>query len=149
MIAQQKQVNLTNASYAAAETLGQQAGKRFRHERPLMVEDLQEIIDMNQKKPIANPKVGRVLSAQMRSRFKQLGYNVVDMTPYRGEGSDPGAEVSGTYELINSRMNVFLKMADKRTGEVITIYEYSLPITYDIKKYMTGNANMLPPLWTN
>lgn len=145
MIIQQKHVNLTNASYAAADSISQQAGNRFSKERPLIVDDLQEIIDMNKTKPIASPKVGQVISAQMRDRFTQLGYKVVG-EGVRTTGGAPG-EVSGTYEFVSGTMIVALKLTDRGTGEVITLYNYSLPVTYDIKKYMPSNANMLPPLF--
>ncbi len=141
---QQKHVNLVNASYAAADTLSTQAGKKFSKSRPLIVSDLQEILDMNQKKVIANPKVGRVLSSQMRDRFMQLGYNVVDSASYGGGNS---GEVSGTYEFISGTMYVSLRMTDRSSGKVITLHNYSLPVTYEIKKYMASNANMLPPLF--
>ena len=145
MIIQQKHVNLTNASYAAADSISQQAGKRFSTERTLVVEDLQEIIDMSQKKPIANPKVGRVISEQMRDRFTQLGYKVSQSPVYQGGGA-PGV-VSGTYEFVSGTMIVALKLTDRDTGQIVTIYNYSLPVTYDIKKYMSGNAGVLPPLF--
>ena len=145
MIIQQKHVNLTNASYAAADSISQQAGKRFPPGRPLVVENLQEIIDMNQKKPVANPKVGIVISEQMRDRFTQLGYNVAQSPVYQGGGA-PGV-VSGTYEFVSDTMHVALRLTNSDTGQVITIYNYSLPMTYDIKKYMSGNAGMLPPLF--
>lgn len=145
MIIQQKHVNLTNASYAAADTLSQQAGKKFSKQRPLIVSDLQEIIDMSKTKPIASPRVGQVISAQMRDRFLQLGYKVVDSTTHQVGGA-PG-EVLGTYEFVSGTMMVSLKMMDRGTGQIITLYNYSLPMTYDIKKYMPSNANMLPPLF--
>ncbi len=146
MIVQQKHVNLANASYAAADTLSQQTTKRFAKDRPLIVEDLQEIIDMNQKTIIANPKVGRIMSEQMRTRFVQLGYNVVDADSYHGTGAAAG-RVSGTYEILNGVMNVALRMHDNQTMRTTGVYDYSLPVTYEIKKYMTGNANMFPPLF--
>lgn len=145
MIIQQKQVNLPNASYAAADSISHQAGKRFAKERPLVVSNLQEIIDMDQKKPIAHPKVGIIISEQIRDRFTQLGYNVSQSPVYQGGGA-PG-EVSGTYEFVSGTMHVALRLVDRNTGQIITTYNYSLPVTYDIKKYMTGNAGMLPPLF--
>lgn len=145
MIIQQKHVNLTNASYAAADTISQQAGKRFPAGRSLVVENLQEIIDMDQKKPIANPKVGIVISEQLRDRFTQLGYTVAQSPAYQGGGA--GGVVTGTYEFVSGTMIVALKLIDRNSGQIITTYNYSLPMTYDIKKYMSGNAGMLPPLF--
>lgn len=162
MIIQQKHVNLTNASYAAVDSLSQQAGKRFNKDWPLIVSDLREIVNapretivtdfqedvgMKPAPPIANPKVGRVLAEQMRSRFVQLGYKVSDADSYAGGGHGALGEVSGTYEILYDTMTVSLKMTDRRTGEIITVYNYSLPVTYDIKKHMADSANILPPLF--
>lgn len=145
MVIQQKHVNLLNSSYAAADILAQQTERRFARETPLVVSDLQEILDMNQKKIIANPKVGRVLSEQMRTRFIQLGYNVIDTDVYTGNAKKSG-EVSGTYEIKNGTMTVALRLKDRNSGKILGLHDYTLPVTYDIKKYMSGNANMLPPL---
>jgi hypothetical protein len=162
MVLQQKKVNLVNASWAAADTLSQQSGKRFNRERPLVVSDLQEIFRKGQPHPPApnvedfidratmgepkpSPRVGQVISGQMRDRFVQLGYKVVDSSAHQVGGA--AGEVRGTYEFVSGTMNVSLKMLDKGTGEIIALYNYSLPMTYDIKKYMTGNENVLPPLF--
>jgi len=146
MIIQQKHVNLLNASYAAADSLSMQSAKTFSKNRPLYISNLQEILDKNQNVEIANPKIGPVLAGQMRTRFLQLGHNVADMQGYAGGTSNAG-EVTGTYEIANSTMNVVLRLTDRTSGRVLSTYTYSLPVTYDIKKYMTGNANMLPPLF--
>lgn len=137
-----KRVNLLNASYAAAETLAQQSQKRLERDIPLIVLDLQEIPDTSKEPLIVNPKVGTVISSQMRERFIQLGYTVQDSGAYAG-GRNYG-EVSGTYELKNGTMTVQLKMIDLRNGRIVGSYNYSLPITYDIKKYMTQDAHSLP-----
>ena len=162
MVIQQKHVNLTNASYAASDSISQQAGKRFSRERPLYVADLQEIFHKDQPhppganaedvinsalsgKPRPSPKVGQVISQQMRDRFIQLGYKVV--TSAAGHTGGATGLVSGTYEFVSGTMIVALKMTDQSTGEIITLYNYSLPMTYDIRKYMTGGENVLPPLF--
>lgn len=148
MIIQQEHVNVTNASYAAVDSMVQQSGKRLTRERPLIVLTLQEIVDTGNDKVIKHPKVGQALSEQMRERFLQLGYNLVETPAHRGNGP---MEVSGTYEFVNSgmfsgKMLVSLRLSDRSTGQVVTVYNYSLPVTYEIKKHMTGNAHMLPPL---
>lgn len=161
MIIQQKKVNLMNASYAAADTLSQQAGKRFAKDRPLLVSNLHEILHKGEaRQPIANvddvidrakgdakpsPKVGQVISNQLRDRFMQLGYKVVDNTSRQVGGSV--GEVMGTYEFLSGTMYVNLKMVDRGSGEIITLYNYSLPITYDISKYRSGNEFVMPPLF--
>lgn len=143
MVVQQKRVNLLNSSYAAADILAQQSSRRFPLEVPLVVSDLQENIDMTQEPVIAHPKVGKVLSEQMRMRFTQLGYTLADEN--RVQGKNHG-DVSGTYEIRDGTMAVSLRMVDRRNGRLVGTYDYSLPVTYDIKKYMTRSANSLPPL---
>lgn len=149
MIIQQKHVNLVNASYAAVDSIVQQSGKRLVLERPLVVSGLQEIVDTSKEKPIRHPAVGQVLSEQMRDRFLQLGYDVVSSPVYQGGGAP--VELSGTYEFVKSGLNgtmvVSLRLTDRSNGKLITVYNYSLPVTYEIRKHMTGNANMLPPLF--
>jgi hypothetical protein len=138
----QKRVNLLNSSYAAAEILAQRAGKRLPHETVLIVSDLQEIPDTRQKPVITSPKVGQVIGGQIRERFFQLGYNVVDTV----HSSGGYAEVHGTYEIKDGTMRVELYVTDRSKGGLVTSYGYSLPATYDITKYMTRSANSLPPL---
>lgn len=143
MVVRQNHVNLANASYAAADELVYRAGNSLNKDRFLVVGDLQEILDMNQKKIIANPKLGKVMSEQMRTRFMQLGYTVASTGP----ASDGPVEVTGTYEIVHSTMTVSLRMKDHKNGRTIALYDYSLPVTYEIKKYMADNANMLPPIF--
>ena len=78
MVIQQKRVNLLNSSYAAADVLAQQTGKKMPKSMPLMVSELQEIIDVNKQGAKPSPKLGQVISQQIQTRFAQLGYNIVD-----------------------------------------------------------------------
>lgn len=139
----QKRVNLTNSSYAAAEILAQRAGKQLLPETPLIVSDLQEIPDTRQKTVTTSPKVGQVIGGQMRERFSQLGYNVVD-TVYASGGHN---EVSGTYEIKDGTMQVKLYLHKRgQSGHLMSSNSYTLPVTYDISKYMTRSANSLPAM---
>lgn len=143
-IIKQKRVNLLNASYAAVEILVQKSGKDISTLTPVAVDDLTEMVDMDAQHPKANPKVGRVLSSQMRERFVQLGYTVLDQTTYKPSSSY--AQVSGSYRIKDGTMDVLLNMVDKTSGKIVATHSYSLPVTYDIKKYMTQDANSLPAL---
>lgn len=143
-IIHQDRVNLMNASYAAVDTLSQQTAKRFALETPLVVSNLVEIPDMAQKPVTMNPKVGSVLTEQIHDRFEQLGYNVVDAGRYPGAGTF--GEITGSYEIKDGTMTVALRMMERKTGKLIGTYDYALPVTYDIKKYMTQKPNTLPPL---
>lgn len=139
----QKRVNLINSSYAAAEILAQRAGKRLLQETPLLVSDLQEIPDTRQKTVTTSPKVGQVIGGQIRERFSQLGYNVVD-TMHANGGYN---EVSGTYEIKDGTMQVKLYLHERgQRAQLLSSNSYALPVTYDISKYMTRNANSLPAM---
>lgn len=139
----QKRVNLLNSSYAAAEILAQRAGKQLTMDIPVVVSDLSEIVDRSGKTRIENPKLGRVIGGQVRDRLFQLGYNIVDSVVDSSRGY---AEVSGSYEIREGTMFVTLRLHDHRSGRLISDYNYSLPVTYDIKKYMTSNANSMPAM---
>ncbi len=144
-ILKQEKVNITNASHAAADILVQQSQRRFdRQDNLLVVADLEEDIDMGAKEVRANPRVGKLISGQMRTRFLQLGYNIFENV--HTQGSKNPAIVTGTYSIRGNKMQVYLRMTNRRTGEVLGIHEYSLPVTYDIKKYMTPDENGLPPM---
>jgi len=153
MAIQQKRVNLLNSSYAAADVLAQQTGRKMPKSMPLMVSELQQIIDINEKGAKPSPKLGQVLSQQMETRFAQLGYNIVDAPPAFVSARQPGAEVFGTYEIVksgfNGTLNVSLKVRDNGHGKIIGLYDYSLPITYDIRKYMHDGDDFLAPLVSN
>jgi hypothetical protein len=151
MVIQQKEVNLANSSYAAADTLSVQAdGWRFDKNAPLLVPDLTETVPEGQG-PGRNPKLGQVIAGQIRTRLTDLGYNIIDMERYAGGGT-PGGEVSGVYEITSSgfasrRMNVSLTFRDSRSGRAIGSYQYSLPVTYDIRKYMANGELAVPKLF--
>lgn len=153
MVIQQKRVNLLNTSYAAADVLAQQTGKKMPKSMPLMVSDLQEIIDLNEKGAKPSPKLGQVISQQLETRFAQLGYKIVDAPPAYVSARQPGAELIGTYEIVksgfNGTLNVSLKVRDNSQGRIIGLYDYSLPNTYDIRKYTPDGDGMLAPLISN
>jgi hypothetical protein len=142
MIVQQKRVNLPNASYAAVDVLVQQGGKHLSRETPLIVPDLQEIVDRNQKSVTANPKVGKVMGEQMRTRFEQLGYTLLPPGAY---AAGKAGRMEGTYRFNEGTMFVSMRLYNP-AGKLIATNDYALPVTYDIKKYMTRSANDIPPL---
>lgn len=144
-VLKQEKVNVTNASHATADILAQQSQRKFdRQENLLVVSDLQEIVDTSQKEIIENPQVGKVIAGQMRTRFLELGYNIFENS--NTQGSKNMAVVTGTYSIRGNKMQVYVRMTNQRTGEVIGLHEYSLPVTYDIKKYMTRDKNGVPPM---
>lgn len=143
-ILKQEKVNLANASHASADILAHQSQKRFdREDNLLIVSDLVEDLDFS-KNSLANPEIGKVIAGQMRTRFLTLGYNIFEST--RTQGSKNPASVTGTYNIRGKRLNVYVRMTNTRTGEVLGVHEYSLPLSYDIKKYMARDKTTLPPI---
>lgn len=151
MALDQERVNLLSNSYAVADVLSERTSDHISKSTPLSVQNLDQIIHHGRKNVFGepmdvkeSPELGRVLAEQMRQRFVQLGHNVVDANPWATRHH--GAEVSGTYEIVDGRMNVVLQMRDLATARILTVYEYSLPVTYDIKKVMHPNRQAIPPL---
>lgn len=150
---QKKHVNLLNSSYAATETLIYNSGNRLTKSTPLVINDLYEIIPQKdptdiypQGKKYDNPRLGKVLTEQIKMRFVQLGYNV--HSTVAGNASS-GAEVNGTYEvtgdaLTSGDLKISLRLTDKKTGRVLGLYDYMLPVTSEIKDHM-AQGNMVIP----
>lgn len=148
----QERVNVLNNSYAVADILSEQSKSHITKHDRLSVRDLQEITIENRKdlfgEPVKTqqyPALGKTLSEQMRVRFVQLGHNVVDASPLGHQRRD-GAEVSGTYHIVDKKLFVTLRMRDLKNEKLITVHEYNLPVTYDLKRVMTPDREVLPPL---
>ncbi len=151
MVIQQDHVNLANASYAAVDIMVQQAGKQINYQMPIAVADLQEVIDTKKTyanenmRPKPSPKVGVVIADQMRARFVQLGYNLVEPSAITPDHKN-AALVTGSYTIRNSKINIEVRMTDRKSGRVIGVTNYGLPVTYEIRKFMPSGINQLPPL---
>ena len=142
-ILKQEKVNLANATHASADILAQQSQKLFdRQNNLLIVSDLEEDVDLSQKPVVENPQIGKVIAGQMRTRFIKLGYNIFENS--HTQGSKNPAVVTGIYAIRGNRINVYVRMTNQKTGEILGIHEYSLPMTYDIKKYMTRGEDDFP-----
>lgn len=143
MIWPNKKVNVLNASYAAADILAQKSQTRFSRLDPLVLYDPNEIPDLSNDPVLTNPKVGVLLGSQLRERFTQLGYTLVE--PQTVPDLKKAGRVEGTYSLKDGVMKVALKMYGSKDRLVAT-HDYTLPITYDIKRHMTRSAHGLPPI---
>lgn len=148
----QERVNVLNNSYAMADILSERSSRQISKSDRLSVRDLQDISDVNRKdlfgEPVKTqqyPALGRTLAEQMRVRFVQLGHNVVDASSI-GQQRNDGAEVSGTYQIVDKKLFVTLRMRNLKNDTLITVHEYSLPVTYDLKRVMTPDREILPPL---
>ena len=140
MMVKTKHVNLLHASYAAADVLSTQTKQRFDRARPLAIMPFTEIVDENRKPVVLrNPKLGAVMTDQVRTRFVQLGYRVVEET-----GSAPSGIVTGVYEIIGNDLAVRLRLKDAKTGELYGMYDYWMPVTSDIWRYMDERGGGIP-----
>lgn len=146
-----KHVNVLNASYAAADTLSVRTQQTFRRDRILVIRNFEEVthkyIDsMDEKKTertVAFPYLGLALTNQIRERFQQLGYKVVNQPPY---GAADYGEVYGVYEVINRDLNVSLRFYDRKDGTLLSLYDYTLPVTAEVRRYMPNDPAPLPAL---
>jgi len=127
-------VNLLNASYAAADVLAVQTKQTLLKSTPLVVHDFEEIkhtqksLDGKKEVVIRNTKLGLVMHDQIRSRFQQLGYNITD--------ANARAAITGIYEVIGNDLAVRLRVKEVSTGKQLGQYDYWMPITSDLRKYM-------------
>jgi hypothetical protein len=150
---QKKHVNFTNANFAAADTLVYNSANRLKKNRPLVVHDLHEIMPVKDPTSIypqtelyKNPRLGKIITEQLRTRMIQLGYNVMD--GYAG-GTGQAAELNGVYEVTGDalsagKLNISLRLTDKKTGRLLGIHDYSLPVTSEIKDYMAQGNLVMP-----
>jgi hypothetical protein len=131
-----QQTNLLNVSYAAADALSVQTKQKVPVYSTLRIVPLEEIPHKRHQKTVNNPQLGLVMTDQLHARFQQLGYQMVD--------GDATGQVSGLYEVIGKQLAVRLRMTDGRTGAHIGQYDYWMPITSDVRRYMDPNSGGIP-----
>lgn len=131
-----QQTNLLGTSYAAADQLSVQTKQRVPTSSTLRLMPLEEIPMQRNNKTVHNPKLGQLMTDQLHARFQQLGYQMVE--------GDARGQVSGLYEVIGKQLAVRLRMTDGRTGDHVGQYDYWMPITSDIRRYMNPNSGGIP-----
>ena len=131
-----KQTNLLNASYAAVDVLSVQTRQRVPVHSTLRISPLEEIVDTNKQRVVRNTELGNLMTDQIKARFQQLGYQVTE--------GDAKGQVTGVYEVIGQQLAVRLRMKDARTGADVGQYDYWMPITSDIRRYMDPYSGGIP-----
>lgn len=149
-------INLADSSYAAVDMLAQQTKSRMTAGTPLKIAVLTDVTTPNE-----TTAFGQQVSSQLGSRFVQLGYNVqsVPMHPNMIESAalSPGAPtplsgapqarqmgqqpsmgrgdalVTGTYTRMKDTLQVNLKILQAPDQKIIAAYDYSLPMTRDLR----------------
>lgn len=157
IMVQKRHLNLTNASYAAIETLVGQTNQRIDPLKPFVITDLQEIIHdpdntglLPPRKIHKNPELSRVMTEQMRGRLLQLGYRVLQPT-------SSAHTVQNVYEMIGNyyidhgniishggSMQVALQLIDRAENTIISTHTFAVPITDEVRRYM-ASGNVLVP----
>lgn len=159
MVVKKRHLNLTNASYAAIETLVTQTNQKIDRTRPFIVQDLQEVIHEPDKtgifprrKVFKNPRLIAVMEEQMSSRLQILGYRVLDKVSPPATSTPPYI-VFGTFHIDNGdifehrgTMQVALQMRDPSNNRIISTHNYFVPITDEVREYMDSRNVLLPAI---
>ncbi|MFA5593102.1 MAG: hypothetical protein WC989_07295 [Micavibrio sp.] len=138
LLVKTKHTNLLNGSYAAVDVLVSKTQARFSREKKLLITPLKEIERVDGGKLRSNPNLGLIMTDHIIARFHQLGYNVAENT----SGAD--GIITGAYEIIGKDLAVRLRFHNARTGELYEMYDYWMPVTSDIRRYMGEDERVIP-----
>ncbi|MGQ0527848.1 MAG: hypothetical protein ACT4OY_07490 [Alphaproteobacteria bacterium] len=145
-------VNVRQTNYAAADYMTQYMKAFVDEDYDLIrAESLQDA-----DQPALNTEIGQIIIGQVGERLRELGYNVDLMSVstvanrdiYPPAGPHPSANpkfiLSGTY--INRRgrdIDVRLRLVEIPTGMVRASYDYTLPLTHDLRKKAKPEAKIM------
>jgi hypothetical protein len=147
-----EQVNVTEVSYAAADMLIQQTKAFVTADTSLQIGMLTDM-----RRPDKPTALGRMIPSHIGSRFVQLGYEVTassfqamtgmpqeeiiyngNVNEYSGSSSRDGyaekALITGHYVVARKEVLVSLRIIETGSGKVLAAYDYSLPLSGDIKE---------------
>jgi TolB-like protein len=142
---------LTAANYKAAEYLIGKLPKDMLKENPFLVASLVNVDNLNESSTF-----GRMISEQISSRFKQLGYTAIELklrtTIFIKEGSgefllsrelssistkhNANAVVVGTYAIASDRVYLTVRIVNATDSTIMASYDYSVPMTRDVFKML-------------
>lgn len=149
--------SIQTASYKAAEALSTQSGSP---QGTIAVATISDSSLIETSSPL-----GRMISDQLGARFVQLGYNVSEVRlrndinvqqSYDGvwDGeyvlsrdraqlaakTNARSVVSGTYVVGSDSVLVNLRMIDVNSARVVAAYDYSLPMSDDVRRLVRSEA---------
>jgi TolB-like protein len=142
---------ITAANYKAAEYLIENLPEETFRNSPLLVSSFVNIDDLNQSSTF-----GRMVSEQISSRFKQLGYTAVEMklrtTIFIKEGSgefllsrelsdistkhQAQAVVVGSYAVASDKVYLTVRVVNVTDSTILASYDYNIPMTHDVFKML-------------
>jgi TolB-like protein len=142
---------VTAANYKAADYLITKAPKDTLKTSPLLVASFVNVDNLNESSTF-----GRMVSEQISSRFKQLGYTSIELklrtTIFIKEGSgefllsrelsDISAKhnandvVVGTYAIASDRVYLTVRIVNAVDSTILASYDYNIPMTRDVVKML-------------
>jgi TolB-like protein len=142
---------VTAANYKAADYLIEKLPKDMLKGSPLLVASFVNIDNLNESSTL-----GRMVSEQISSRFKQLGYTSIEMklrtTIFIKEGSgefllsrelsdisskhNANAMVVGTYAIASDRVYLTVRIVNAVDSTILASYDYNIPMTRDVYKML-------------
>ena len=150
-----KNQSLTQSSYTAADMLIQQSRSLISQETPFEIGVLTDLDNPNER-----TNFGRVVTDQIASRFVQLGYTVQDVsgatmtppsdgespsyiqaTPATGRDGIGRSVITGGYAVARDAVLVNLRIIDPESGKVVAAYDYSVPMTRDVRELVKSRAD--------
>jgi TolB-like protein len=142
---------VTAANYKAADYLIAKSPKDMLKTSPLLVASFVNIDNLNESSTF-----GRMISEQISTRFKQLGYSSIEMklrtTIFIKEGSgefllsrelsdisskhNANAVVVGTYAIASDRVYLTVRVVNTTDSTILASYDYNIPMTRDVVKML-------------
>jgi TolB-like protein len=142
---------VTAANYKAAEYLIGKLPKDMLKDSPLLVASFVNVDNLNESSTF-----GRMVSEQISSRFKQLGYTAIEMklrtAIFIKEGSgefllsrelseistkhSAQAVVVGTYAIASDRVYLTVRIVNAADSAILASYDYNVPMTRDVFKML-------------
>ncbi|MEZ5815440.1 MAG: FlgO family outer membrane protein [Alphaproteobacteria bacterium] len=137
----EEEANFNAQNYAVADYMIQQAAPFInRHKDLIIAEPLGDSMH-----PGMSSILSKMIPERVGTRLSQLGYRV-DLSqviseadtnylkPATVKGEKPDFALSGTYTRRHKDMDVKLRIADIRSGRVIAVYDYVLPLSHETRK---------------
>lgn len=139
--------NLKQVSYAAADMLAQQSRESVKRETPIKIGTLHDVKIDNKR----DSSFGKLITSQVGARFVQLGYNIMTKSPTNVQElefekqdermssnmsedlNSAEAVITGSYALGKKDVYISLQLVEYRSGKILAAYDYSLPLSSDIK----------------
>jgi TolB-like protein len=142
---------VTAANYKAADYLIGKLPKDMLKDSPLLVASFVNIDNLNESSTF-----GRMISEQISSRFKQIGYTAIEMklrtTIFIKEGSgefllsrelseistkhNAQAVVVGTYAIASDRVYLTVRVVNVADSAILASYDYNIPMSRDVFKML-------------